>query len=73
MLLESSTSAEIEPNKERASGWLKLGAIAAASVLVGGLATAWWYRKTLTKLNEAGTIASSPDCGTSGYDPGEEA
>ena len=29
---------------------LGLGLISAASALAGGLAVAWWYRKTLTKL-----------------------
>jgi hypothetical protein len=33
-------------------GWVKVGAIAAASVL-GGLAAAWFFRKTLSKLQEA--------------------
>ena len=29
---------------------LGLGLISAASALAGGIAVAWWYRKTLTKL-----------------------
>jgi hypothetical protein len=33
--------------------WLKVGAIAAASAVVGGLAAAWFYRKTLSQLREA--------------------
>ena len=35
------------------NGWLKVGAIAAASVLLGGMAAAWFYRKTLSQLREA--------------------
>lgn len=39
----------------RASGgWLKVGAIAAGSAVLGGLAAAWFYRKTLSQLREAG-------------------
>ena len=34
-------------------GWLKLGAVAAVSVLAGGMAAAWWYRNTLKKLRQA--------------------
>jgi len=34
-----------------------LGLISAASAIAGGLAVAWWYRKTLTKLQNP--IASS--------------
>jgi homoserine kinase len=29
---------------------LGLGLVSAASAIAGGLAVAWWYRKTLTKL-----------------------
>jgi hypothetical protein len=38
---------------EENSGWLKVGTIAAASAVLGGLAAAWFYRKTLTQLREA--------------------
>lgn len=34
-------------------GWLKVGTIAAASAVLGGLAAAWFYRKTLSRLREA--------------------
>lgn len=34
-------------------GWLKVGAIAAASAVLGGMAAAWFYRKTLSRLQEA--------------------
>jgi hypothetical protein len=39
--------------KEPQRGWLKMGAVAAASVLAGGLAAAWFYRKTLAQLRQA--------------------
>jgi hypothetical protein len=39
---------ETDPNS-----WLKVGAIAAASAMLGGLAAAWFYRRTLTQLREA--------------------
>jgi homoserine kinase len=29
---------------------LGLGLVSAASAIAGGMAVAWWYRKTLTKL-----------------------
>ncbi len=29
---------------------IEIGLVAAASALAGGLAAAWWHRKTLTKL-----------------------
>jgi hypothetical protein len=36
--------------KGRVSKVLGLGIVSAASAIAGGLAVAWWHRKTLTKL-----------------------
>jgi len=36
--------------KTRVAKVLGLGLISAASAVAGGLAMAWWYRKTLSKL-----------------------
>ena len=41
------------PQPSAGGGWLKVGAIAAASATLGGLAAAWFYRKTLSQLREA--------------------
>ena len=57
--LKSSSSvdpgvAENAPRKALENrSWLKVGTIAAASAVLGGLAAAWFYRKTLTQLREA--------------------
>ena len=61
--LKSSTSArETAPHGANApvsasggqpAGWLRVGTIAAASAVLGGLAAAWFYRKTLSRLREA--------------------
>lgn len=40
-----------QPGNNR--GWVRVGAIAAASAVLGGLAGAWFYRKTLSQLREA--------------------
>jgi hypothetical protein len=45
---------EHEPPKEASSGWLKFALLTAATALAGGVATAWFYRKTLEKLRETG-------------------
>ena len=37
-------------SKSRVSKAIGLGMVTAASAIAGGLAVAWWYRKTLTKL-----------------------
>jgi hypothetical protein len=46
--------------REPQRGWLKMGALATASVLAGGLAAAWFYRKTLTQLRQAESNGHNP-------------
>jgi hypothetical protein len=70
--LESSFYAAPRNPDARPSGWLKLGVVAAASVLAGGLAAAWWYRKTLTTLRQAEDNGTNPQYGSSGDDPADE-
>jgi hypothetical protein len=45
---------------DQAPGWLKVGIVAAASALAGGLAAAWWYRKTLKTLRQTQEIDQNP-------------
>jgi len=63
-VLDSSDSATVEAVHEGCEaatyapperGWLRIGAVAAASALAGGLAAAWFYRKTLARLRQAET------------------
>jgi hypothetical protein len=49
---ESDVSTTTAPQETHTVKWLKVGVIAGASALVGGLAAAWWYRNTLKKLNQ---------------------
>ena len=51
--LDSDVFLEPAPPPPRPLGWLKIGAFAAGSTLAGGLAFAWYYRKTLARLREA--------------------
>ena len=51
--LESSPSLPERAPEPSAKAWIKVGVIAAASALAGGLAAAWFYRKTLNTLREA--------------------
>jgi len=48
-----NTSAEFPTPLPRRSAWLRLTAVAAVSAFTGGLAAAWYYRKTLSRLQEA--------------------
>ena len=70
---ESSTSPHDQAPRPAGSGWFKLAAVAAASALVGGLAAAWWHRKTLAKLRQTEENASNPEFGISASDPPDEA
>lgn len=63
ILSESDISDETLHSGESRSGLLKLGAVAFASALLGGVAVAWWYRKTLQKLHETGENDNNPHFG----------
>ena len=47
----------IAADQPEAPGWFRVGVLAAASALVGGLAVAWYYRKTLARLRQAESTA----------------
>jgi hypothetical protein len=61
--LESSDSSKPQTTITRSAGWVKLGAIAGASALAGGLAAAWWYRNTLKRLYQAEDRSANPHFG----------
>jgi hypothetical protein len=71
--LESSSSLEPETESTPPAGWLKMGAVAAGSLLAGGLLAAWWYRSTVKKLNEAEENGQNPHFGISEDYPADEA
>ena len=50
---DQKASATANGGASAGSDWLKVGAVAAASAALGGLAAAWFYRKTLSRLREA--------------------
>jgi hypothetical protein len=58
---ESSVNPSADGNRSGAQGWFKVGAVAAASALVGGLAAAWYYRKTLKTLQDAEISSPAPE------------
>jgi len=49
----SCISGDSSAAERRRSARLKVTAIAAVSALTGGLAAAWFYRRTLTRLQHA--------------------
>jgi hypothetical protein len=61
--VESAISSQEEESRPRLPAWLKVAAIAAASALAGGLAAAWYYRKTLNSLREAESDGGNPEFG----------
>jgi len=60
---ESAISTQNAAPVSRLRGWLKVGSIAAASALAGGLAAAWYYRKTLNTFREAESNGRNPETG----------
>lgn len=63
--LESSSLLTEKAPEPSARTWIKVGAIAAASALAGGLAAAWFYRKTLNTLREAESAGMDTEFGIS--------
>lgn len=63
-----SVEYKAEPTENlEAPGWFKVGIWAATSALVGGLAVAWYYRKTLARLQQAeGLVLKEPDVNNEG-------
>ena len=65
--IESDVSKAIPETARRdpaSNQWLKVGTIAAASAVLGGLAAAWFYRKTLSRLREAENEIPDSEAGT---------
>lgn len=60
------------PEPPAPSGWMKVGLIAMASVALGGMATAWWYRNTLIRLRQAEVALPNPQFGISEDDSWDE-
>ncbi len=67
-----SVSYEMDRHEESpSSGWMRVGVVAVASALVGGLAAAWFYHKTLAKLRSAEEENQHSEYGISDYDSGD--
>jgi hypothetical protein len=69
---ESNVSTSSPPSGESRGGLLKLGAFAVASALLGGIAVAWWYRKTVRKLHETGENSDNPHFGIGSHRSSED-
>jgi hypothetical protein len=57
---ESEALSPTEVTSSTSQSWAKVGIAAAASALIGGLAAAWWYRKTLKTLRQTEEIDPNP-------------
>jgi len=67
--LESDVSTN---NSPRQTDWVKWSVVAAASALAGGMAAAWWYRKTLHRLRQAEEGSVNPHFGISEEDDSDD-
>jgi hypothetical protein len=63
--IESIASTSSPEGPEQHRSWFRIGVMALASALAGGVAAAWWYRKTLNKLHESGENGQNPQFGIS--------
>ncbi len=52
--------------------WIKVASLAAVSALAGGLAAAWFYRKTLAKLRQTDNQQPSFGVDNSEFGPEED-
>jgi hypothetical protein len=68
----ATVTGDLKSPKAPPRGWMKVGAVAAASALVGGLAAAWFYRKTLADLRRAESNGSNPEVSASEDFPEED-
>jgi hypothetical protein len=69
---EEANSAPLTKESKNSSGWLRFGVIATASALAGGLATAWYYRRTLNQLRQAENGISHSEIRIFEHDPAED-
>jgi hypothetical protein len=70
--LQSDNSIPSPESRTPFPGWIKVGAIAAASALAGGLAAAWFYRKTLKTFREAEPHKENSEFGTRESEAGSD-
>jgi len=63
--LDSASFASAAETRKRLPGWIRVGAFAAASALAGGLAATWFYRKTLSRLQNAEEMPENSNFGIS--------
>ena len=63
--LESEGSKTRPSTEPRSLRWLKVGVVAAGSAIAGGLAAAWYYRNTLTRLRQAENHSPDSNLNTS--------
>jgi hypothetical protein len=69
---ESESSEETQGPPPRSAAWLKLAVLTAGSALAGGVAAAWWYRKTLARLRETEELNKNPHFGMPDDQPADE-
>lgn len=70
--IESDDYSSSEEVPAKPSGWLRVGIVAMASAVLGGMAAAWWYRKTLIRFRQEEEAALNPHFGISETDLPDE-
>jgi hypothetical protein len=68
----SETSAKSIGPGEKLPAWMKVGAVAGASALAGGLAALWFYRKSLLGLQNVEIAPVDSNLRISAVDPQDD-
>ena len=68
----SNTSTRNPDSRTKLPTWLKVGAVAATSALAGGLAAAWFYRKAVSRLQNAESLPDNSNFRISGAEDRDE-
>ncbi len=69
---ESDIYEKNESELEPPSSWLRVGLIAVASAVLGGMGAAWWYRKTLIRMRQMEETGQNPQFGMPEEPPSDE-
>ncbi len=69
---KSDVYSDTQAEPVRESSWVKIGLVAVASAVLGGMGAAWWYRKTLIRMRQAEETGANPQFGMTDEPPSDE-
>ena len=70
--IKSDVYQKTQAEPAEGSSWIRIGLVAVASAVLGGVGAAWWYRKTLIRMRQAEVTGSNPQFGMPEEPPSDE-